>query len=322
VIAKLAATALILTTLTLPAEAAPTGCALDKLPAAPGTSDAVSWVKHGDNTGRYLLGDSELPNSSIMRPVLWTNGTAQFLDKDPGFASEAFDVNSSGTVVGQTGGPNGSYPWAWTNGTYTEIEAPAGVLQPQVTAINNRGDMVGWGYSLAEGHNVTMVWPAAGAPIVLDAKSDAIAVDISDQGVVVANVNGVGAYVWPSWTSGGSALPGRQSGYTRVEEVRGGWIGGSEELADGSKVGVLWNTGGKAVASRVRPVTSVNADGDVSLVPGPDGSTIVEADGTEHVLPRLTVIDHLTDRGHAVTAGGNDGFFAMAWSGCFPPDHT
>ncbi|MFK4087486.1 hypothetical protein ACI2LF_25480 [Kribbella sp. NPDC020789] len=322
-IAKLAATALLLTSLTVPANAAPAGCTLTVLPPAPGTSEAVSKVDSGDSTGRFLLGQSELPDGSAMRPVLWDNGSPRFLDKEPGIWSEAYGVNSAGTVVGQTGDPTGgSHPWTWSNGTYTELEPPAGVGQPQLSGINNRGDVVGWGYSFAQGRSVTVVWPAGGEPVVLAAPYEAIAVGISDQGVVVANVNGVGGYVWPDLQSAGRELPGLQKGYTRVQEVRGGWIGGTEELADGTKAGLLWNSAGTAVASRVRPVTSVNANGDVSLAPGLDGSVIVGRDGTQYTLPQPTVIDHLTDRGRTVSAGGNDGFHAIAWSGCFPPDHT
>ncbi|MFI5731910.1 hypothetical protein ACIA49_17430 [Kribbella sp. NPDC051587] len=331
-IAKLAATALLLTTLTVPAHATTLGCTMNVLEPAPGTpSSGTAWVTDGDDTGHYLLGESTLPDHSGMRPVLWTNGVPRWLDRQPGVSSTAVDVNNDGTVVGYTGDETGgSHPWTWSGGSYKDLAGPAGLEDVTVSAINNRGDIAGYGWDPATFGFAGVVWPKGGAAIRLDAKWSALVVDINEKGIVVGNVqtpDGNTGWIWTDWQSAGSKLPGKQAETTRVQEIRGDWIGGKEPLADGTWSGLVWNLATLTVESRERPVNSINTTGDVAIEPSlSEASVIVKADGSRVALPEWSNIYHLFDRGRSVSAGGYDGHEpsprAITWSGCFPPDHS
>ncbi|WP_405061275.1 hypothetical protein OG474_06425 [Kribbella sp. NBC_01505] len=331
-IAKLAAAALALSALTVPAHAATTGCTLNVLQPAPETpANGTAWVTAGDDTGRYLLGESTLKDHSAMRPVLWDDGVPKWLDKQPEFHSQAVDVNNDGMVVGYTGdATGGSHPWTWSGGSYKDLAGPAGVEDLTVSAINNRGDIAGYGWDPVTFSFVGVVWPKGADPVRLDSKWSTVVTDISEKGVVVGNVQtptGNAGWVWKDWRLSGSELPVKQGESTRVQEVRGDWIGGKEQLADGSWTGLVWNLATLAVETRERPVNSINANGDVAIEPSlNEGSVIIKADGTRIELPEWSNISHLLDRGRMVSAGGYDGLGpsprAISWSGCFPPDHT
>ncbi|MEU4194758.1 hypothetical protein AB0E69_22855 [Kribbella sp. NPDC026611] len=337
-IAKLVAAALLLTGLTVPAHATTLACSAEILPPAEGSpASGSSWVKHGDDTGQYLLGEGTHPSPSggyASRPVLWTDGKPQWLDPEPDFWSEATDVNNSGTVIGQTGSADGGrHAWTWENGSYKAVPVPDGLEDPTLSAINNRGDIVGYAWDPTAEIFVSMVWPAGKSPIQLAAKGDALAGDINEKGVVVGTVRsttgttgttGTAASVWLDWRSQASPLPSKLGTDSHATEIRGNWIGGKEQLADGTWSGLVWDLSTKTVESRPAVVSSVNTSGDAALEATIDsGSVIVKADGTRVDLPAWSNIYHLFDRGQPVSAGGYDGDAkAMIWTGCFPPDHS
>jgi hypothetical protein len=200
---------------------APADCKIEHL-ALPGgvTSATTSGI---DPTGRYVIG---FPDES--RTILWTDGQPKVL---PAGAAGAEAVNASGVVVGShmTGG--GGQAWVYRGGKVSPLAVPAGGEAAQVS-INTAGDIAGT--LLRDGRsNVAVVWPAAepGTYRILEAPGASMVRAITDSGVVVGSVEGVGPYRWDADGTGRpmATLPGLAKG--AVAHVAGNWGTGLLESA-------------------------------------------------------------------------------------------
>ena len=100
-----------------------------------------------NNLGEVVGDTDNYTNSGLF---LWSNGTVTYLPGDT-----ATDINDVGQVVGYTRvqiGLSSAYTaFVWQNGEYTEL-APGVISSP--SAINNLGQVVGWG----EEHNRGFAW--------------------------------------------------------------------------------------------------------------------------------------------------------------------
>jgi probable HAF family extracellular repeat protein len=121
------------------------------------------------------------------------------------FGGHAQAINSSGQVVGQMLTSSGGYDAAiWQNGTLTDLNSiygpsglnilPAGFTLNNATAIDNQGDIAGYGTDAANNTNQAFV---IYAPIPGDANLDG-KVDINDLTIVLSNYNQTGK----GWTQG------------------------------------------------------------------------------------------------------------------------
>ena len=95
-----------------------------------------------------------LPNGHAF---LYSNGTRTDLGTVPGYSqSIPTDINDNGQVVGNAE-PDGYYPFLYSNGMMVDlnslIDPASGWTLDSATAINDSGQIVGWGdNSLGQGH--------------------------------------------------------------------------------------------------------------------------------------------------------------------------
>ena len=120
-----------------------------------------------------------------------------------GFSIEVTDINGSGVAVGSFGEDRPGNPVVWTNGQPTQLPVPVGTSEAYPLAINDAGQIVGWGSIvdagvrrsrgfLWSGGDVTVLEPPSGV-------ESSSASDINASGEVVGTVyteSGTRAVVW------------------------------------------------------------------------------------------------------------------------------
>jgi len=96
------------------------------------------------NDQGQAVGDSQNCTQTIIRAVLWENGTA-FPLPDFGAGSIAQGINNQGQIVGIVGSADGTteYGALWQNGTITNLGTLPEDFAAIATGINNRGQVVG-----------------------------------------------------------------------------------------------------------------------------------------------------------------------------------
>jgi len=110
---------------------------------------------------------------------LWQHGTMTDLGTLGGTYSNAVAINASGTVIGEstTTGDTAQDPFTYSKGTMTDLYTllPAGaVTNLQVTGINDRGQIVGWGED-SNGHiGALLLTPSDAKNVQTDDASRAI----------------------------------------------------------------------------------------------------------------------------------------------------
>lgn len=93
---------------------------------------------YGINSTGQIVGYSQAANLEA-HAILWEDG--EMIDLGPaGVDSEAVSINNGGQILGNIAG----VPVIWEHGTVRYLESPLG----GVTRINNRGDVVGFSYSI------------------------------------------------------------------------------------------------------------------------------------------------------------------------------
>ncbi|WP_157630919.1 hypothetical protein [Kribbella catacumbae] len=302
-------------------------CAYERLALPEGHSWA-SRVLAADQTGRHLIGQVRHVDGTD-KPVLWTDGQPQWLIPEEGLPSQTAEaVTNDGRVVGSTLQKDYSRTyWIYQAGTYQPLAVPAELKFFDITSINNRGDLVGYGWDDQLQANVPLVRPAGGEWQRLPNPGAGDARKISDEGLVIGMAGpeypntGV---VWDSWTTPPRKLPGKTQETTQVKDIRGEWIVGYEAIgAQFEFRGFRWPTNGEpAVSFEGYDIASVNRNGDLATATGPtaDGSTVIRRDGSEITFPIQTDLRHLFDRGEKYTAAGYIGTqadpLAVVWKDC------
>ena len=114
-----------------------------------------------------IVGTSINTTSSNRTAFLWQNGTFTNLGAlAAGAASNAYAVNNTGTIVGNS---NGGFPVRWVNGQIASLPVPNGVIQPTPVDVNDAGDIIGWGTASAPGALYASAFWRNGQPILLPA---------------------------------------------------------------------------------------------------------------------------------------------------------
>jgi hypothetical protein len=248
-------------------------CQFNYLPVPDGTVN--SFVDGGDPTGAYVAGSASVIGADGLRSrvnLLWTDG--RFTEVRSSYAGGAglTDVNSSGVAVG-TGrdGEARSHAFTYHQGVVRELPSPQPGLQTEAVAINSRGDVLGNVVDPdSDWFERPVVWPAGrpGAVRLWPVEEEVTAVDIDDDGTVVAQPGGVaspsGAIVWrPDGTV--TELPPATAGATSiVVATRHGWAAGWEN-APGASTALRWNlgTGSVTTVPEVWLVSAVDGRGAV-----------------------------------------------------------
>lgn len=109
--------------------------------------------EQGWTVGETWLGSS----SSDVRAVMWSpSGDALALQGNGFYSSAALDINADGTVVGRGHGPGGARAFIWT-AEHGMVDAASRVVNlgsfrlGEASAINQLGQIAGWGYDSATG---------------------------------------------------------------------------------------------------------------------------------------------------------------------------
>jgi hypothetical protein len=296
-----------------------------RLPAGMPTNVFASLAA-SDSTGRYQVGSVQIDDvGRTHRALFWTDlGEPEVLEPFPGDTS-AFDVNKQGTVLGVTRDADGrGNPWLYSHGTVRKLKAPAHTVGITARALNDRGDVVGYGQDTVTGRTVPIVWPAGGKPQQLPASESAYAVDINEAGVVVGSTSADGhetGAVWKQWDAAPVLVSGEPGANVSPTEIRGDWFIGIQTTSDGRLIGGRWNLDSPNVVTFPQILDAVNGSGDVAYFTA-DGRTLVERpDGTQYPIDAegYNTVRHLFERGQAYDAGGDRdwGFSrAVLWSGC------
>ncbi|MGA4725874.1 hypothetical protein ACPB67_00495 [Micromonospora taraxaci] len=292
-VAGAAATALLATSLGVavsgPASAAPGGaalrtCKISTLPYPTGTYRADASVI--DPTGRYVAGTAlrvgEVDNQYLL---LFWDGQQVTEVEVPGMA-DPVDVNADGVVIGNGSAPGTGIgqPWIYRDGKLEQLPVlpSTGIF---VSAINDSGDIVGYGSDIVPGEFVALRWPAArpGTVEVLKAPANALANGITDNGTIVGSAGPFGD--WNSWVRRPNgridALTFPGADWSTASAAAGRWAIGLVWL-DGNSAKVRWdlrNGSHTVLDEQIPALTDVNAKGVVV------GGDRVGRGSTSRVLP-------------------------------------
>ncbi|MBT9597581.1 MAG: hypothetical protein IV094_16490 [Vitreoscilla sp.] len=192
-----------------------------ELPPGYSAVSAVAINAHGQ-----VAGNAEVLNHPS-HAVRWgAHGRAVILDSLGGWQSVASGINRDGDVVGFIWRPNGSdemKPVVWHGSVPTFLDVLyATQCCNQASAINDRGQIVGWSSVPGGGTVQAVVWNGT-KPTALQALSDAdnaLAINNMQQAVGTSDAGSVGrAALWNLTTGEGVDL----NTYLTVAQRRAGW---------------------------------------------------------------------------------------------------
>lgn len=300
-------------------------CVATELRLPAGTPTAIfAGLSASDSSGRYQVGYTQTIEGDFS-PLFWADGEPQRLEPIPGSRTSLIDVNKRGTVLGQTQVAGGqTQAWLYSNGTLRKLKPPAHITGITVSALNNRGDVVGYGADTVNGGVSAVVWPAGGKPQRLRIDGSAYTTDINDAGVVVGNTSDTereAGVIWKRWDTKGALVTGKDGADVSLTKIRGNWFIGIQTNQDGSLSGGLWNTRSTRVVSFPTNLDAVNSSGDVAYLTDDGTSIVARPDGTQYVIDAegYNTVRYLFERGQAYDAAGDRdyGFSrAILWSGC------
>ncbi|MET9360712.1 hypothetical protein ABZX93_07365 [Streptomyces sp. NPDC006632] len=224
-------------------------------------------------------------NASTYHAVRWSGGKVIDYGDLPGLTATmtVSGVNRSGTLVGYTIDRDNSKAHAFRSrdGKLEALPLPSGIQSAFPTAINDAGDIVGWGYG-SGGPSIAILWPASAPGTVvkvtggLPTAGSSRAVGIDQDGTVLVNSYPVGNGTDPNavylWRVGSARKLAAPQGSTRVrgDAVSQGRVAGSASPADGRGAGILWDKDGSMVLPEKSGLLySVNSTGQsVGFEPG------------------------------------------------------
>ncbi|MCZ6654470.1 MAG: hypothetical protein O7D91_15755 [Planctomycetota bacterium] len=120
----------------------------DYVPLDPPPGGSFSDARAINNSGQ-VVGTADNPKTSSAEAFLWEAGTMTILGPMPIPGSAASDINEAAVVVGHMGDTSHQNPTArgfiWEEGNVTVLDPIPGGVTSVATAINNVGQVVGWG---------------------------------------------------------------------------------------------------------------------------------------------------------------------------------
>lgn len=240
-----------------------------------------------DPTGRYVAGTAlrvgEIDNQYLL--LFWDG--QQVTEVEVPVMTTPVDINSDGVVIGNGSAPGTGIgqPWVYRDGKLEQLPVvpSTGIF---VSAINDAGDIVGYGSDVVAGEYVGLRWPAArpGTVEVLDAPSNTQPSGITDNGTIVGSAGPFGD--WNGWVRRPNGridaltIPG--GGSTTVTAAAGRWAIGMAWREDTGSTKVRWNIRDGSYTlldPQIPALTDVNAKGVVV------GEDRVARGNTSRVLP-------------------------------------
>lgn len=198
-----------------------TGGSVSLLVAAPGYASASASAI---NDAGVIVGSSRNASLSSFNATRW-NATSVIALADLGYASDAHDVNASGTIVGSVRtSALDPKPASWdSTGTMSLLPLPSGYHYGEAVAINASGVAVGFVYSTGSDKRAYL-WNAAGGSFIGSVfGGSSRATDINDAGKVL-----VYGGTEPSISSGTTSPP-----YTTVNIV---WSGNATGISSKGRI--------------------------------------------------------------------------------------
>jgi probable HAF family extracellular repeat protein len=164
--------------------------------------DSSSFAQAINNSGQ-IIGSSYLTKSGAplrRRAFIWDKGTMLDLPGLDGQDADALAINDRGQVVGDSG----LRPVMWENGVAIPLETlPAPLTFGRATAINNKGDIVGFLGSPACSCRLPVLWEN-GTPVALPMfpslssfPNDYQPTDINNSGTIIGYQQRFERVVWP-----------------------------------------------------------------------------------------------------------------------------
>ncbi|MEU5904259.1 hypothetical protein [Micromonospora sp. NPDC047527] len=302
------------------APAAARACTISTLPYPADTYRADANAI--DPSGRFVVGAAlRVRDSGNQELLLIWDGQRLTEIESPGMV-DAVDVNTRGVVVGNGWAESGiGRPWTYRDGRFEQLPVvpSSGIF---VSAINEAGDIVGYGSDIVAGEYVALRWPAArpGTVEVLDAPVNATPSGITANGTIVGSAGEFGSWTgWirrPNGRIGALTAPGAQS--TVVGAAAGHWAIGRVNLGGTSPVMVRWDLRNGSYTTLDQRLTlgdDVNASGVVV------GGERVARGASSRVLPgggdRVTIgARSISDTGTIVGFRNADRVTPVRWTGC------
>ncbi|MEU7981014.1 hypothetical protein AB0B63_21080 [Micromonospora sp. NPDC049081] len=154
------------------------------LPAGGGLAWDAMFV---DPAGRFIVGTGRRATDQGQEPVLvrWDGPRVTVLTRSPGLLVA---VNRHGVLVGDSSTGAGNRPWRFRDGRVEWLPLPPNGIGGYVTAVNSRGDIVGFGGYLE--YPVTLRWPVDRPDTVEVLEPGGLPVAILDDGTIVGEVPG------------------------------------------------------------------------------------------------------------------------------------
>ncbi|GAA4529215.1 hypothetical protein [Amycolatopsis samaneae] len=221
------------------ADAAP-GWQVSYLATPDGYPDAVGVVhgtdSHGGYAGTLKLGDSD-------QVVTWKDGQPTVHPLPTGWSRpKVGGENWAGTVVGEVTIGKGQQAFMLTEAGFELLPSPAGYPYLGATAINNRGDVVAYGFD-TRGTGQSVLWRAddrAHPEVLTSAGIFSGAADIDDDGTVLLN-RYPEAMLWKDGVVRKLTSP-EPGGLTRGEAIRNGVVVGMHlTYQTSARQGLLWH---------------------------------------------------------------------------------
>ncbi|GAB3959853.1 hypothetical protein [Micromonospora vulcania] len=275
-----------------------------------------------DPTGRFVAGAalrvSDSGNQSLL--LLWDRD--QLTTIESSIVGDVADVNADGVVIGNGWADTGiGQPWRYRDGR-VELLPVVPSTGIAVTAINENGDIVGYGSDIVPGAWVALRWPAArpGTVEVLDAPANAMPSGITANGTIVGSAGDFGA--WTGWVRrpNGRIAPLTAPGaeWTMVGAAAGRWAIGQVGLGGTSPVKVRWDLRDGSYTTLDQQLAGL---GDVNTKGVVVGGDRVVRGSTSRVLPgggeRVTIgARSIADTGTIVGFRNADRVTPVRWTGC------
>ncbi|MEU5785590.1 hypothetical protein [Micromonospora lupini] len=302
-----------------PRTATASACTISTLPYPADTYRAEANAI--DPSGRFVAGAAlrvgESDNQYLL--LVWDGQQVTAIETANGL--DPVDVNESGVVIGNGWAENGvGRPWVYRNGQFEllPVLTSAGTF---VSAINKAGDIVGYGYDIAAGEYVALLWPAArpGTVEVVNAPANALPTGITANGTIVGYAGLFGDETgWlrrPTGRVKPLAVPG--GGSTIVNAAAGHWAIGQVWLGGSSPAKVRWDLrdGSYTTLDSELGLDDVNTKGVVV------GGDRVGRGSTSQVLPgggvRINIgARSISDTGAIVGFRNADRVTPVRWTGC------